>query len=356
MDSLRDLFKDDILDDYDESMDVAEDAPPAAPLAAPTTTPVSVEPPTPVGVPAPTVTPSSDVTPQNSSTSDPLSEASGPSGSNVSLRVLPKDPNTCRVCGGTHPLRHCKAFRRFRPEKRLRTVVLHHYCCRCLALSHTFKSCPSTYKCRLCNGDHHILLHFNSAKKQTPIAEHSSSKKNPPKKLSVPKTPSSSVSQVCPLPIRHIVTFSPTMIVKLQTSNRSIPVRAALDPCSKISYICENLVHQLRLPVSSMDRCGYCRLTICSAYDSEQKISITAKVTKMKGVKTPPESVPDIIKENFAGFQLADPRFNVSSSVALVLGPEVTPQIIKGRIYSSPGLPLAQYTIFGWVISGQSPI
>ncbi|XP_065368793.1 uncharacterized protein LOC135961228 [Calliphora vicina] len=65
--------------------------------------------------------------------------------------------------------------------------------------------------------------------------------------------------------------------------------------------------------------------------------------------------IPDSILEPFLGFQLADPTFNHSGNVALVLGPEVAPLILKGKIHTSPGLPLAQYTIFGWIISGLSP-
>lgn len=355
MDALRNLFEDDILDDYEESMEVAGNIDPVAPLAASISTALNVEPTTTVVIPL-TVTPPSDVTLTHSPISDPLSDTSGTSRPNASTNTLPQLSNPCRVCGAMHPLRHCKVFRKFRPEKRLRTVVLHHYCCRCLAISHTVKNCSSTYKCRLCNGDHHILLHFNTAKRQTLPPNKSSSRKVPPEKANIPKPSAWSVSPIVPLPIRHLVSFSPTLLVRLKLSKNSIPVRAALDPCCSVSYICENLVHQLRLPVLSMDRSGYCRVNICSSHDAEQKISVTAKVTKMKGIKTPLESAPDQIREHFAGLQLADPRFNVSAAVALVLGPEVTPQIIKGRIHSSPGLPLAQYTIFGWVISGQSPI
>ena len=129
-----------------------------------------------------------------------------------------------------------------------------------------------------------------------------------------------------------------------------------IDLCCSRSYICENLIKNLKLPTFAIDNVNHCRISICSIYDSAQKIDLMVKVSRMQGIATPLETVSDSIKESFVGLQLADPNFNISGRVALVIGPEVAPQILKGRIYSNPGLPLAQYTIFGWVISGQSPL
>lgn len=388
MDALPHFFDDALLDDYEEAMEIADPGSTvAAPLPVPASSPVPdsspipVEAPTSVGVPPPAVAPTSDAASPKSTISEPLSGAIDTSGSNISKKISSHDPTLkrrCKVCNFKHPLQYCPVFKKMSHERKLRMVVLHKYCSRCLATSHVAKDCQSKFKCRTCKGDHNTLLHFNrpsqSGSNDNPASRSAQSAHNKRRKSAQQssrpmqrsttkkqatshKSPSQSVlSEVCPLPIRHVVTFSPTMLLKLYLPKTTIPVRAALDPCCNVSYICESLVHQLRLPVSKVDDDKYCRLTVGSSYDPLQKLVLTAKVFKMKGVNTPSESVPDTIREHFSGFQLADPSFNRSGRVALVLGPEVYPQIIKNKIYSSPGLPMAQYTMFGWVISGQSPL
>lgn len=396
MDALGTLFDDALLDDYEEAMDTVEPVSAETALENQNVTPVPTSASSPTNVQAPSVLPAPAIPPASS----PTNVVTPPSGVSSSVAASPCNKATiksstskssssvgtpvsntspkksdidrkdlqCRVCSGKHPLRACSTFRKSSHARKLRFVLLHHYCSRCLAHTHQAKDCLSTAKCRHCNGNHNSTLHAPSSKsgpKNTPSAKSSTSKKivlcQPEKSgskaelNSVAQFKPPSVSKVCSLPIRHIVTFSPTLVVQLLLPKKSIPVRAALDPCCNSSYICENLVHNLRLPVSNMDGSKYCRLTVGSSYEASQKISFTAKVTRMKGVKTPTESVSDTVKESFAGFQLADPTFYVSGRVALVLGPEVSPQILKGKVYSSPGLPLAQYTMFGWVISGQFP-
>ncbi|XP_065365685.1 uncharacterized protein LOC135958721 [Calliphora vicina] len=358
MESIANLFDDGLLD-YDEAMEISEPAPSA------TLSPVSIEVPTTSPV---TSTASSSTTNTSSSTttttittSEPAaqpaaviatSSVSAPNaaptevtGSNMNGRV--NDPSRqCRLCRKYHPLRFCRVFLSMSFERRLRMVVLHRYCSKCLAHSHLGNACPSTSKCRNCQGDHNTLLH--SDRKQN-TSNHKRSRKN------LKSCPPVSVSTGSDLPVRHVINFSPTLKVELHLSGKYIPVRAILDSCCNISYVCSSLIKQLGLPTSQMGNNRFCRLTIGSLYDRSQKICISARVTEMVGIRTPSETVPDNIKEHFAGLELADPSFNHSGRVALVLGPEVNPHIMKNRIYSNPGLPMAQYTIFGWVISGSSP-
>lgn len=271
---------------------------------------------------------------------DLISDATGTSGSNKSTTPLSIAVVKCRVCGSSHPLASCRKFRFMTNEKRLRMVLLHRYCSRCLSPHHLARDCKSTGKCGKCQEKHNSMLH-------------SSGKSTIKKKAK--NLVRSSVQPMASAPIRHFVSFSPTVRVNLEVFPKTIPLRAVIDLCCSMSYVCEDLVKALKLPVSSMGSDKICRLKVNSIHDSSQHVMLTVKVRQMKGIKTPVETVSDLIKENFAGMQLADPNFNQSLGVGLVIGPEVAPQILKGRIYSNPGFPLAQYTIFGWVISGQSP-
>lgn len=112
------------------------------------------------------------------------------------------------------------------------------------------------------------------------------------------------------------------------------------------------MVQGLGLPVSVVDGIRICRLTVSSAYDPEQQLTLTAVESDLQHVSTPTESVPERIKNSFIGFPLADPKFYQKGRVALVLGPEVYARVVTSQLLANPGLPVAHYTIFGWVLSG----
>lgn len=346
MDALSTIFEDALLEEYEEAMEVT------GPVAE---TGLTQE--EPASVPSSTqVTPSEPLSMTDGpvavspKATDPVKGPSGSVEKSDSNEGLQDDnrakarSSPCSLCKKPHPLRACFGFRQLAHEKKLRHVLIWGHCARCLASNHTVKNCRSQSKCGKCQGDHNTLLHSPKRGPKTP-----SVKKG--KKSHTPALSHSSPVMVTPLPLRHVVTFSPTLQVKLRVGDREIRVRAVLDLCCSISYVDDQLISKLRIPVSN----SYCRITIQSIYDPLKCISLTSKVTKMHGIQTPRESVAEAVKEHFPGLQLADPTFYHAGKVALVLGPEISPQIMTGKVYSSPGSPLAQYTIFGWVISGQSP-
>ena len=64
-------------------------------------------------------------------------------------------------------------------------------------------------------------------------------------------------------------------------------------------------------------------------------------------------SVDGRILDEFPGLQLADPQFYVAAPVNLVLGADVYSKIIRNGVAGGTfGKPLAQFTIFGYIISG----
>lgn len=79
---------------------------------------------------------------------------------------------------------------------------------------------------------------------------------------------------------------------------------------------------------------------------------MTARVAKLNRGVTPASPIPTNLQESYVGLELADPTFFLPGAVALVLGPEVYSRIILPRVISQPGLPTAQYSIIGWIISG----
>ncbi|XP_058980341.1 uncharacterized protein LOC131803269 [Musca domestica] len=266
----------------------------------------------------------------------------------------------CRLCDRMHPLDRCSDFRVMNVDMRRRVVVKFNDCIRCLAKSHQARDCQSKRKCAVCNEDHHTLLHVDS---KTVVKPTSNSRRRPhtdyrhrsrhsPYYRPTENASHSQVGLVGLLSLQSGICISPTLLVKVDAFGRPSIVRAVLDQCSRQSQICSSLVHSLRIPTSRIDGSQICRLSLTSIYDRSQSLSIVAVVTHLDHARTPTAAIPERIKDSFLGLPLADPDFNRPGRVALVLGPEVYARVVTHRVHATPGLPIAHYTIFGWVLSG----
>lgn len=263
---------------------------------------------------------------------------------------------SCRICNRRHPLYKCSVFRKMSLEKRLRTVAYNRYCYNCLRPDHLSKNCPVRLSCRHCTERHHSLLHKtrgNRSKKNSRAVRN-----NPtsvvPRGIFPPPPPH--VIPVSVLPMGRLLSLSPTVLVRLCLPHSTIPVRALLDPCCSISQVCASLVHQLRWPTTKVNELEYADLLIISRFDSVQRHFVTASVANITRGVTPSVSISPAIRESFVGLELADPAFDKAGPIAMVLGPEIYSKIISPRVIAQPGLPTAQYTTFGWVLSGPVPL
>lgn len=369
-------FFDDDLEDFDELMEMSQEN------SHPDTVPAVVLPPivpavfespvtavaaaSPAALDAPLQLPKVQPELSTESKVDPASKVDTASKVDIASKVAPSNPSLsrCRACDGWHPLRFCEKFLQMSLEKRLRLVVMHGFCSRCLALSHQTSKCSSRGRCRRCQEDHHTLLHAGSTPpgkdKKSVVRSYPYSKpwsrprqmsdSGPSEKTRI--SANSSFSSVSTLPLVGVTTLSPSLVVRLKSTSSSVSVRAVLDPCGRQSKICSSLVDGLQLPLTWLDGEPLCRLTVASAYDPEQCITLMARVCNLAHVFTPSEPVPAKLKEAYLGLPLADPTFYTVGRVALVFGPEVYAKIVTSRVQTAPGLPVAQYTIFGWVLTG----
>jgi hypothetical protein len=155
--------------------------------------------------------------------------------------ILPTPPGRlfpavgCKVCRKNHPLRYCRKFKKFDVEHRLRVVIKHHYCARCLSSDHTAPRCLSSMSCGKCSKNHHTLLHDQS------IDESGGRRSRGIRALM-----SASVQDSLRETVRD---FIPAVLLQtcecwLWVEGRQIRVRALLDPCSP----CNLVVSKLPLP------------------------------------------------------------------------------------------------------------
>ncbi|GFX49596.1 DUF5641 domain-containing protein [Trichonephila clavipes] len=161
------------------------------------------------------------------------------------------------------------------------------------------------------------------------------------------------------------VSFSPTAKVLLYNNEGgSFLFRALLDSGSESSFISENAIIILGLQRCN-DRLSLCEingiqagttsgsvgLKIGSRFCKDQ-LTIKAHILNKVTSQIPVERV-NIMELNYLeGIPLADEDFSKPSECDVVLGSDCFFSILRtGRITGSKGQPIAQSTIFGWVVA-----
>lgn len=249
----------------------------------------------------------------------------------------PKGVNSfrCRVCRGVHALKKCQRFLRLAAEKRLRAVLINKYCPNCLAHEHSKGSCRSGGTCRTCGEGHHTLLHLpitTQPEKQTPTTP---APPLPPSE-SLATSPSMAVSML------------PTAIVNLDVAGKTFEVRVLLDACSPYSRMPTSLAKAFGLSAED----GFCRALFRSRASPEFALTVALKMEEVQ-IRTPAQNVGKELQNAYPGITLADNRCHVPTRVSIVLGADVYGDVLlPGLVPSHGGLPLAQNTLFGWVLSG----
>ncbi|XP_070151055.1 uncharacterized protein [Polyergus mexicanus] len=138
-----------------------------------------------------------------------------------------------------------------------------------------------------------------------------------------------------------------------------------IDPGSELTFASGQLIKTLQVPRrhasvpiigiggSQSERTrGVVPLTFHSIYSS-QSIKVTAYILKNLTTSLPSIATAEYSWSHFHGLQLADPDFLTPGLIDLILGADsyglfIQPDIIKG----SEEEPIAQHTIFGWIVLG----
>ena len=65
----------------------------------------------------------------------------------------------CAGCKGPHEITHCDDFKKLTLGDKKAFVLKEKFCFNCLKFDHASRACTSTFKCFVCKGAHHTLLH-----------------------------------------------------------------------------------------------------------------------------------------------------------------------------------------------------
>ncbi|XP_011880277.1 PREDICTED: uncharacterized protein LOC105568876, partial [Vollenhovia emeryi] len=219
----------------------------------------------------------------------------------------------------------CSKFRELAPAARHKVAIDKRLCFNCLG-RHSVRACKSQRGCKTCSGRHHTMLHGTH-----PIAA-------PAQKTAL-------------------------ALVNSPTTHHS--ARLLIDTGSELTFVSENLIRQLNIPRQysgivitgiAGKECtrtrGVVSLTLRSTH-SNAAATIQAHVLRtvtsiLPSFEAEPEEWPHL--RNLA---LADPDFLIPRPVDILIGADAYGQIIKPNIIRhSPLMPIAQLSIFGWLVLG----
>ncbi|XP_055909573.1 uncharacterized protein LOC129944268 [Eupeodes corollae] len=281
----------------------------------------------------------------------------------------------CFKCKGDHKLSECPSFISLSIDSRRKFLKDNSLCFNCLRSGHASYKCFSHFRCRVCKSRHHSLVHSNQSSGPEYSSKGKSSSDFPVDNLNADVTSGVPVaSSDSPLLTNHSFnfgfpkqTFLPTILSYVRNhQGELIKCRVLLDTGSQSSFITEALAQRIglrrkhsRIPILGLSSTnaghtnGYMSISLASRVSNtvlQCDVHILSKLTS----NLPTHSVDSSSWAYIQGLELADPLFNISSSVDILLGADRVWSILKPeQIIGPEGRPLAQNTSFGWVITGE---
>ncbi|XP_075169248.1 uncharacterized protein LOC142241354 [Haematobia irritans] len=279
-------------------------------------------------------------------------------------KSLAKNLPKCRICYKRHTLKDCSAFYNMDVLKRRQEVKIKGFCFKCLCSSHTREWCRSRKTCMVCNNNHHTMLHVDDHNKPHHSSQVRTSKVSPSSQRQTTHRLHSTANhkrhRSAPLVHERLSqttkshVFLPTALARVLTSKGPAKLRLMLNSAGLQTFVNKTLVQRLHLRTTKKNGDEYCTLSLQSYHDPTVKIQITGLVQNRITTTLPQETNDKKFQTIYNHLSdLADPHFYKPTNVEAVIGNDQLPMILKaGLIQTSSTMPIAQSTIFGWVISG----
>ncbi|KAG7300389.1 hypothetical protein JYU34_015993 [Plutella xylostella] len=254
---------------------------------------------------------------------------------------------TCPRCNKQHGLYNCSEFLNMTPNERRRTVVQLGICNNCL-FSHHGKECTSKQKCKQCNRPHNTLLHEAMDSRNAVSSR------------------GQRVSTHLWNDEQNEVLLATARIVVKSSTGSYYTLRALIDQGSQISLITEDAAQRLQLKREKLEAVisgigastsnkskGMVNLS-CKAIHSEYTFKTEALIMNTLTKKLPNKTIDRQIFKHLEHIQLADPKFNISDNIDMLLGADIYSEIVmEGLLKTNKSNIIAQQTHLGWIICGQ---
>ncbi|KYN17769.1 hypothetical protein ALC57_09939 [Trachymyrmex cornetzi] len=219
-------------------------------------------------------------------------------------------------------------------------------------------NCPSG-NCRVCRVKHNTLLHPTAA--NTAASEESDRDAGDSKPTNAAQVTSTHASQ---LANDSGVILSTAVMFALDSQGRARPYRVLLDCDSQANFISKQYLKNLGLvprksniTITGVNGSATTSSQVVNAqlqsrvnsYTTVAECVVTDRVTE----KLPSVSFPRNAVRLPRNIQLADPNFNVSSEIDILIGAELFWDLLcVGQINSTSNHPQLQKTRLGWILAG----
>ncbi|KAF0721556.1 Integrase catalytic domain-containing protein, partial [Aphis craccivora] len=262
--------------------------------------------------------------------------------------------NDCPCCAGPHVLAGCTRFKSWPVDERSRWTRDKRLCYVCFSSNHWAPKCKSKTRCTNCSRRHHVLLHPPVTVPQINIESSSADASLCAATVHPPQRDSAAV-------------LLGTALVHVRDRTGSWhTLRALVDCASQISAVTVAAVNRLGIkpsqwttPISGLAGVpvlnvqGRVNLTVQPRFATEPLLDVHAWVLPSITGDLPRETLPRKLLERYSNLALADPAFNVTSSIDMLLGGDVYATVMDGRkVTIDSALPTAFSSVFGWILIG----
>lgn len=256
--------------------------------------------------------------------------------------------NRCQLCRRDHALMVCEEFKRKAAHDRRHFVEGNQLCANCLG-RHKIADCPSKRLCSVCSEKHHTSLHnaFRKIPLETDVAKTS--------------LVAHGIARRC-----STVLLATARILVTDRFGNLQEARALIDQGSEATIISEKLVQRLRLPRLHTSVAifgvggqqtgvakGRVNLRVWSRSGTDSASTSALILPRLTGYTS------SAVEASFEwphvrGLDLADPDFAATDPIDVLLEADVYASILRdGLRRGSEFQPVAQNTIFGWILSGR---
>ena len=235
------------------------------------------------------------------------------------LQQPPKVQLQCKHCDKSgHNILNCYSFAKLSPVERQKCAKQHNLCLSCL-LHEKYTQCNKKIICDICKGYHNTLLHNGKMEnnQSKSISNYTNNNENE--------------------------TILATAMVEVKTNDEEyILVRALIDSGSQSTLVSKETAQKLRLPrkkshtiihgISTSQVVAKHKLLISlkPRYSSNFKVDVEAIVMPKLNKSLPNKSF-EMPSTKLKKYLLADPNFNISSRIDIIIGADMFPKIIEAN-------------------------
>jgi len=273
----------------------------------------------------------------------------------------------CPVCkNGSHLIFRCPRFKGYTPEERISKVKSLGNCTICLQ-SHPTKDCVRDWRCRKCGKTHNSLLHIERKSHDIPSTSGNSntntnSNSNANTQVVLHNTQCDGQSNNA----NHVLFMTAKVQLVNPISSSIIPGRVFLDSGSEISIVDEESVRLLGLKkhktdvqisglaMANVSRAKFKVYFMVKSLVNDSSFQVEAVVLPRVTMSLPRFNFETASWPHLDGLTLADPQFNISSKINVLLGVDICYSIMRAGIRQGPRFtPTAQNSILGWLLAGK---